>query len=133
MGEEPSFTLVAGGEDLFRRYPIEETSRVAGELIVNPLYAVTRAGDRSELTLTFPTPEYEEEFGGCRRYMPDSVTLPGDLSRPLRPETFGRSTRNCAAAACCSTCRIATADQCLLLERPAGVPGPPEAPSIACP
>jgi uncharacterized protein YbaR (Trm112 family) len=91
MGEEPSITLVAGGEDLFRRYALEESTRDAGELIVNPLYTVTRSGDRSELTLTFPTPEYEEEFGGCRRYMPDSLTLPGDLSRPLRPEQFGRA------------------------------------------
>jgi len=90
VGDEPSFTLVAGGDDLFRRYAIEEPSGVAGELIVNPLYAVTRAGGQTELTLTFPTPEYEEEFGGCRRYMPDSLTLPGDLSGPLRPEMFGK-------------------------------------------
>jgi hypothetical protein len=89
IGDEPSFTMIAGGEDLFRRYPIDEPSGIAGELIVNPLYSVTRSGDHSQLTLTFPTPEYEDEFGGCRRYMPDSVTLPGDLSRPLRPEMFG--------------------------------------------
>mgnify|MGYP001612997740 CR=1 FL=1 len=34
-----------------------------------------------------------QEFGGCRRYMPDSLTLPGDLSRPLRPDTFGKEYR----------------------------------------
>jgi len=89
VGEEPSITLVAGGDDLFRRYAIEEPSGITGELILNPLYTVTRDGDQTRLTLTFPTPEYEEEFGGCRRYMPDSLTLPGDLSRPLRPEMFG--------------------------------------------
>jgi hypothetical protein len=89
VGDEPSVTLIAGGSDLFRRYPVEDDYGIAGELVVNPLYTVTRVGDRSELTLTFPTPEYEEEFGGCRRYMPDSLTLPGDLSRPLQPETFG--------------------------------------------
>jgi uncharacterized protein YbaR (Trm112 family) len=89
MGDEPAVTLVAGGADLFRRYAIEEPAGVAGELIVNPLYSVTRNSDRSELTLSFPTPEYEEEFGGCRRYLPDSLTLPGDLPRPLRPEMFG--------------------------------------------
>lgn len=90
VGDEPSVTLVAGGEDLFRRYQVDEVYDVAGELIVNPLYTVTSAGSRSELTLAFPTPEYEEEFGSCRRYMPESLTLPGDLARPLRPETFGQ-------------------------------------------
>ncbi len=90
VGDEPSVTLVAGGDDLFRRYALDEPSGIAGELIVNPLYAVTRVGERSHLTLTFPTPEYEEEFNACRRYLPDSLTLPGDLSRPLRPERFGR-------------------------------------------
>jgi uncharacterized protein YbaR (Trm112 family) len=89
VGDEPSVTLVAGGSDLFRCYPVDEPTGVAGELVVNPLYAVTPRDGRSELTLTFPTPEYEEEFGGCRRYMPDTLTLPGDLSRPLRPEQFG--------------------------------------------
>ena len=90
VGDEPSVTLVAGGEELFRRYVVDDRpAAVTGELIVNPLYAVTQSGGRAELALTFPTPEYEEEFGGCRRYMPDSLTLPGDLSRPLRPEVFG--------------------------------------------
>ncbi len=43
---------------------------VTGELRVNPLYRVERHGNSSVLTLTFPTPEYEEEFGACRRYFP---------------------------------------------------------------
>src|SRR4029453_16644990 len=90
VGDEPSVTLVAGGEKFFRRYVVDDRPpAVTGELIVNPLYAVTQRGGQAELALTFPTPEYEEEFGGCRRYMPDSLTLPGDLSRPLRPEQFG--------------------------------------------
>ena len=39
------------------------------------------------LTLTFPTPEYEEEFGGVRRYLPDSWTIAADLQGPLRPDS----------------------------------------------
>jgi len=42
---------------------------VTGVLIVNPLYRIERRGTTTELTLRFPTPEYEEEFADCRRYL----------------------------------------------------------------
>jgi hypothetical protein len=51
--------------------------------MVNPLYSVSLDGSRSVLTLTFPTPQYEEEFGECRRYLPDALTLSGDFTAPV--------------------------------------------------
>jgi hypothetical protein len=90
LGSEPSFTLIASRRaDLFRRYDVPVEQGVIGELQVNPLYRIERRGRSSILTLTFPTPEYEEEFGGCRRYLPDTVTVDADLSGPIVPATLG--------------------------------------------
>jgi SAM-dependent methyltransferase len=89
LGNEPSFTLIAGPTSLFQRYEVALTSNVAGELKVNPLYRVERRGGSSILTLTFPTPEYEEEFSACRRYLPDTLTVDADLTGTIAPAMLG--------------------------------------------
>ena len=87
---EPALTLIASRrEDLFRPYNVPDGAEVFGEVTVNPLYQVERRGKSSILTLTFPTPEYEAEFGACRRYLPDTVTVDADLSRTIRPTELG--------------------------------------------
>jgi hypothetical protein len=62
---------------------------VTGELKVNPLYRIELRGGSSFLTLTFPTPEYEEEFGECRRYLPETLTIEADLTGAIAPEMLG--------------------------------------------
>jgi hypothetical protein len=90
IGTEPSFTLVASRrEDLFRKYVVGDPREIRGELKVNPLYRIDPQGDSSVLTLTFPTPEYEEEFGACKQYLPSTVTVPRDLSGPIVPDALG--------------------------------------------
>ena len=90
LGAEPSFTLIASArDDLFRRYELTDDANVTGELSVNPLYRVERRGDFSILTLTFATPEYEEEFGECRRYLPERVTVEADLTGTILCEALG--------------------------------------------
>ncbi len=90
LGSEPSFTMVASPRpDLFRRFEVAEDRSIAGELTVNPLYRVEKSGGSSVLTLEFPTPEYEAEFGACRRYLPDRVTVDADLTGPIRKESLG--------------------------------------------
>ena len=90
LGAEPALTLVACPRaDCFRRRAVPAPVEVTGELIVNPLYAVERRHGRSILTLGFPTPEYEEEFGACRRYLPDTCTLDADLTGRLEPAMLG--------------------------------------------
>jgi uncharacterized protein YbaR (Trm112 family)/SAM-dependent methyltransferase len=90
LGTEPSLTLVASSRaDLFRRYDVPAEHRVTGELSVNPMYRVERSGGTSILTLNFPTPEYEAEFGECRRYMPDRITVEADLTPPISRDLFG--------------------------------------------
>ena len=56
--------------------PIPE--RPAGELRLNPLYAVTPESDRVRLRLKFPDSEYEDEYGACRHYLPEEITLGRD-------------------------------------------------------
>jgi len=90
LGSENSFTLIASRNDrLFRTYAPPSPARPSGVLIVNPLYRIVVHGARSVLTLRFPTPEYEEEFGACRRYLPETLTLDADLSAPVSAATPG--------------------------------------------
>lgn len=90
LGGEPSLTLVASRRPgVRRRMAAPEPAGVAGVLAVNPLYAVEVRDGRSTLTLRFPTPEYEEEFGHGRRYLPDRVQVDADLSGPIDPRRLG--------------------------------------------
>ncbi|MEP7116431.1 MAG: hypothetical protein ABI880_02545 [Acidobacteriota bacterium] len=89
IGDEPSLTLIASGDaSVFREYQVPGGADVAGSLIVNPLYQVSRRPGGSTLTLTFPTLEYADEFGGCRRYLPDSLEVCADLTGVLDPATL---------------------------------------------
>ena len=84
LGTEPSLTLVASRTpEVFRRHSVPPLTAVRGTLAVNPLYARARADGVTTLTLDFPTPEYEAEFGACRRYLPDTLTVAADLDGPL--------------------------------------------------
>ena len=46
-----------------------------GELRLNPLYEVERNDDRVTLRLRFPAEDYEQEYGACRQYLPETVML----------------------------------------------------------
>jgi hypothetical protein len=89
-GDEPSVTLVASRDSrVFQKHTLADPGALTGELRVNPLYRVEQRGAHAVLTLTFPTPEYEEEFGAVRRYLPDTLTIDADLTGPLDPSQFG--------------------------------------------
>ncbi|MGE0159900.1 MAG: Trm112 family protein [Gemmatimonadales bacterium] len=92
LGDESSLTLIATKRlDLFRRYRLAGDRALAGEVTVNPLYRVERRDGVSILTLEFPTPEYEAEFGECRRYLPERLTVEADLTGRIVPEDVGPS------------------------------------------
>jgi hypothetical protein len=89
-GDEPSVTLVASGDAaVLQTHGPSDPGAVTGELRVNPLYRIEQHASAATLTLAFPTPEYEEEFGAVRRYLPETVTLPGRLEGTLDPVAFG--------------------------------------------
>ena len=90
FGDTPSITLVATHHpSLYRRHEVLDRVEVSGLLTVNPLYRVDFANGISRLTLTFPTPEYEDEFGLSKRYLPASVTVNADLRGAINPADVG--------------------------------------------
>jgi uncharacterized protein YbaR (Trm112 family) len=83
LDASPAITLIAARNPrVFVAHPLGTSARAVGEFRVNPLYATDpgpgsgRAveGGRVELRLRFPSPDYEEEYGACRRYLPERVT-----------------------------------------------------------
>ncbi|HKB12697.1 MAG TPA: hypothetical protein VKD69_18670 [Vicinamibacterales bacterium] len=79
LDSNPALAIVASRDPrVFGRHPLPAPAPPGGELRLNPLYAVTVEGDRVRLRLTFPDAEYEDEYGACRRYLPDELTLERD-------------------------------------------------------
>ena len=90
LGADPTLTLVVCPRaDCFRLHAVPDPVHVTGELVVNPLYSIDQRHGRSILTLGFPTPEYKAEFGACRRYLPDTLTVDADLTGRLEPAMLG--------------------------------------------
>jgi len=54
-----------------------------GVLRLNPLYAATARAGGLDLHLSFPSPEYEDEFGACRRYLPEHLVLTEEVRLAL--------------------------------------------------
>jgi uncharacterized protein YbaR (Trm112 family)/SAM-dependent methyltransferase len=84
--------LIASRLDAYPR-----PARVAGAMTlphrraINPLYRSERTGGRCVLTLAFPSDEYEQEFGGCKAYLPPRVEISASqLDGWLAGETDGQ-------------------------------------------
>ena len=77
LDANPALTIVASRDPrVFTAHPLPPpAARPSGELRLNPLYAVAPDGDRLRLRLEFPDAEYEDEYGACRQYLPEEVTL----------------------------------------------------------
>jgi uncharacterized protein YbaR (Trm112 family) len=76
LAGELALTLVASREaGIFGTHRLETPAAAAGEFRLNPLYIAAPEGDRVHLTLQFPSRDYAEEYGACRQYLPDQLTL----------------------------------------------------------
>jgi uncharacterized protein YbaR (Trm112 family) len=77
LDADAAVAMIASADDhVFQHYPLTSPARSArGVFHVNPLYTVRPDGDRLHLRLTFPNRAYEDEFGGCRAYLPDAHVL----------------------------------------------------------
>jgi uncharacterized protein YbaR (Trm112 family) len=76
LAAEPALTIVASGHPgVFARHPVTAPSVAAGEFRINPLYHAEADGERVRLRLRFPSEDYEQEYGACRQYLPDEVTI----------------------------------------------------------
>ena len=76
LDRNPALTIVASRNPrVFARHPLPAPGAASGELRINPLYAVEDDGDRLRLRLAFPSDDYEQEYGACRQYLPEELTL----------------------------------------------------------
>jgi len=73
---DPALTIVASrNPDVFKPHALQAAAAPRGEYRLNPLYAGQQDGDRTTLRLRFPNEDYEEEYGACRQYLPEEVTV----------------------------------------------------------
>ena len=73
---DPALTIIASrNPEVFRAHPLEAARAPRGEYGLNPLYSAELAGDRTTLRLQFPNEDYEQEYGTCRQYLPEEVTV----------------------------------------------------------
>lgn len=76
LDRDPALTIIASRQpQVFARHPPAAAAEARGELRINPLYAVEPAGERLRLRLRFPSEDYEQEYGACRRYLPEEATI----------------------------------------------------------
>ena len=77
LDSDPALTIIASRNPrVFAPHPLPQpAAAAAGELRINPLYAVEADGDRLRLRLGFPSDDYEQEYGACRQYLPAELTL----------------------------------------------------------
>jgi hypothetical protein len=76
LDKSPALTIVASrNPDVFARHALTRPAGAAGELRINPLYTLEPEGERVRLRLEFPNDEYADEYGACRQYLPETLTL----------------------------------------------------------
>lgn len=76
LDADPALTIVASRDArVFARHEVEAVERAAGELRLNPLYAAETEGGAIRLRLQFPNDDYAQEYGACRRYLPEEATV----------------------------------------------------------
>ena len=77
LDSDPALTIIASRNPrVFTPHPLPQpAAAAAGELRINPLYAVEAEGDQLRLRLGFPSDDYEQEYGACRQYLPEELTL----------------------------------------------------------
>lgn len=76
LDSSPALTIIASRDPgVFARHPLTQPEAAAGQLRINPLYALEPDGGRVRLRLEFPSEEYADEYGACREYLPETLTL----------------------------------------------------------
>jgi uncharacterized protein YbaR (Trm112 family) len=76
LDRNPALTIIGSRNPrVFAQHPLPPPGPATGELRINPLYATNPDGDRVRLRLGFPSDDYEQEYGACREYLPEELTL----------------------------------------------------------
>ena len=85
---DPALTIVASRHPgIFAPHPLDPPpSRARGEFRVNPLYVASGAAatdGSGRFRLQFPSDDYEQEYGACRQYLPEEITIAREALRAL--------------------------------------------------
>jgi uncharacterized protein YbaR (Trm112 family) len=73
---DPALTIIASRNvEVFTPHRLEVAPTPRGEYRLNPLYSAEENGGRTTLRLRFPNEDYEQEYGACRQYLPEEVTV----------------------------------------------------------
>jgi uncharacterized protein YbaR (Trm112 family) len=76
LDQDPALTIIATRHrGVFARHALEWPKAARGEFRLNPLYATEADGNQVRLRLRFPGDDYEQEYGACRRYLPEETTI----------------------------------------------------------
>ena len=76
LDADPALMVVASHDErVFTPQVVDNSPAQHGEFRINPLYETYEAGDFVKLRLAFPDEDYEAEFGACRQYLPDALTI----------------------------------------------------------
>src|SRR6266850_2459393 len=77
LDADPALTIVGTRRpDVFAPHRLAPPpSDARGEFRVNPLYVIDSDADPVGYRLRFPSEDYEQEYGACREYLPDGVTV----------------------------------------------------------
>lgn len=90
LDRNPALTVIASRNPrVFTPHALAHAAAAAGELRINPLYSVQPDGERLRLRLGFPSEDYEQEYGACRQYLPEEVTLEPSALASLQAGTVG--------------------------------------------
>jgi uncharacterized protein YbaR (Trm112 family) len=90
LDQNPALTIIASRNTrVFTAHPLPSPAAAAGELRINPLYAVEADGQLLRLRLGFPSEDYEQEYGACRQYLPEEVTLEPSALASLQAGEMG--------------------------------------------
>ena len=94
LDRDPALTILATRhEGVFATHRVEAmpAARATGEFRLNPLYTAIPDGERVQLRLQFPSEDYADEYGACRAYLPDEVTVDREAIEALPGSAVARS------------------------------------------
>src|SRR6185503_13411907 len=90
LDREAALTIIASRNPrVFTPHALPHAAAAAGELRINPLYSIQPDGERLRLRLGFPSEDYEQEYGACRQYLPDELTLEPSMLASLQAGEVG--------------------------------------------
>ena len=76
LAGEQALTVIASPVDaVYGPHALATPTSSGGDCHISPLYALTTDGDQVHGTLRFPNDDYEYEYGTCRAYLPNEVTI----------------------------------------------------------